>query len=54
MIIAIGGEPASGKTTIMKSIIKDYMPFKTFKYGLVRGIKNNKINIVGIYDKSLY
>ena len=54
MIIAIGGEPASGKTTIMKSIIKDYMPFKTFKYGLVRGIKNNKINIVGIYDKSLF
>ena len=53
-IIAIGGEPATGKTTIMKRIIKDYMPFKTFKYGLVRGMANDKLNIVGIYDKSLF
>tara|TARA_R100000773_G_C4195107_1_gene99571 strand:- start:315 stop:845 length:531 start_codon:yes stop_codon:yes gene_type:complete len=50
-IIAIGGEPATGKTTIMKEIIKDYMPFRKFKYGLVRGIANNKLNIVGVYDK---
>ena len=30
------------------------MPFKTFKYGLVRGMANDKLNIVGIYDKSLF
>tara|TARA_R100000329_G_scaffold35345_2_gene33220 strand:+ start:5084 stop:5599 length:516 start_codon:yes stop_codon:yes gene_type:complete len=54
MIIALGGEPATGKTTILKKIIKSYLPFKSFKYGLVRGIMNDKLNVVGIYDNSLF
>jgi len=55
-IIAIGGEPATGKTTLMKNIIKDLMPLKTFKYKLVRGLYNSKKNIyiIGIYDESLF
>lgn len=55
-IIAIGGEPASGKTTLIKDIIKDYMPLSTFKYKLVRGLQNKQKNIyfIGIYDSSTF
>jgi len=55
-VIAIGGVPATGKTTMMREIIKNYLPLKTFKYKLVRGLYNNKSNIyiIGIYDNSLF
>lgn len=53
-IIAIGGEPATGKTTLMKRIIKDNMPFKRIKYKLLRAIKNEEMCIVGIYDNSMF
>jgi len=56
MIIAIGGEPASGKTTLLKDIIKNYKPLSTFKFKLVRGLYNKKNNIyfIGIYDNSVF
>lgn len=55
-IIAIGGVPATGKSTLMKRIIKEYNPLKTFKYGLVRGLYNKERNIyfLGIYDDSVF
>lgn len=55
-IIAIGGVPATGKTTLMRKIIKYYMPLKTFKYKLVRGLynKNKNIYIIGIYNDELF
>jgi len=50
--LAIGGEPATGKTTLMKSIIKNMDGAKTFKYGLLAGMFNEKtsIAVMGIYD----
>ena len=55
-IIAIGGIPASGKTTLMRNIIKHYMPLKTFKYKLVQGLYNRQQNIyiIGIYTNELF
>tara|TARA_R100001460_G_scaffold29165_1_gene58102 strand:- start:351 stop:866 length:516 start_codon:yes stop_codon:yes gene_type:complete len=55
-IIAIGGVPASGKTTLMRQIIKRYMPLTTFKYKLVQGLYNKKHNlyIIGIYNNELF
>ena len=44
-IIAIGGEPASGKTTIMRKLIKKLLPFKTIRYGLVRALYNSERNL---------
>ena len=55
-VIAIGGEPATGKTTLMREIIKDLMPLNTFKYRLIRGLYDRKKNlyVIGIYDESLF
>jgi dephospho-CoA kinase len=55
-VIAIGGVPATGKTSMMREIIKHHMPLTTFKYKLVRGLYNRKTNvyIIGIYDNSLF
>lgn len=55
-IIALGGEPASGKSTLMKRIIKAYLPLKTFNYRLVRGLYSSKHNtyFIGIYDNSVF
>jgi adenylate kinase len=55
-IIAVGGVPATGKTTLMRKVIKSLLPLKTFKYGLIRGLynKDKKVYIIGIYDNSLF
>ena len=55
-VIAIGGVPASGKTTLMRKIIKKYNPFVGFKFGLVRGLYSDKykLYVIGIYNKSLF
>ena len=55
-IIAIGGEPATGKTTLMRRIIKHYGKFNTFKSGLVQGMynKEKQLYIIGVYDSSLF
>ena len=52
-IIAIGGEPASGKTTLMKSILKNFS-LKKFKYGFVRGYYNDNIYFIGIYNNDVF
>jgi dephospho-CoA kinase len=55
-ILAIGGKPATGKTTIIKEIIKAFKPYVKFKFGLVRGMYFDKqqLYIIGIYDKSVF
>tara|TARA_R100000655_G_scaffold7920_5_gene21128 strand:+ start:2669 stop:3241 length:573 start_codon:yes stop_codon:yes gene_type:complete len=52
-VTAIGGEPATGKSYIVKKIISENNLSDTFMWGkLVRGIKNDKISVLGIYGDS--
>ena len=54
-IIAIGGVPAVGKTTLIKKIKENYTT-KPFKYGLVRGEydKVKGVYFIGVYDGSTF
>ena len=49
--IAIGGVPATGKTTLVKTILNVMKPKSMFKYGLLRGYLANDCSILGIYKK---
>lgn len=58
-IIAIGGEPATGKTSLMRGVIARLggdNAFKFFQFGLVRGMWNEKekVLILGIYDEKTF
>ena len=55
-IIAIGGEPATGKTSLMRGVLKNFTDLKKFKYKLVRGYYSPEQNvyIIGIYNKELF
>ena len=50
--VAIGGVPATGKTTLVK-MIYDKMPKINFEYGLVKGHydKENNIALLGLYNQ---
>lgn len=48
--VAIGGVPATGKTTLMKNIINILQPKKKFKFGLLRGYMQENISILGVYE----
>jgi len=48
--VAIGGVPATGKTTLMKNIISILKPKKKFKFGLLRGYMQENISILGVYE----
>jgi len=50
-IIAIGGEPGTGKSTLVKSLIDQYgyESFRQFTYGLLRGISRDNLIILGVY-----
>ena len=50
-IVAIGGVPCTGKTTLLKTILDKVDPKKTFKFGLVRGYLKDNVAILGIYNK---
>lgn len=50
--VAIGGVPASGKTTLMRCILSELQPKSKFKYGLLRGYMKKDISILGIYHKN--
>jgi deoxyadenosine/deoxycytidine kinase len=54
-IIAIGGEPASGKTTLVRKLMEGYN-LTPFKYGLVRGLYDKEENIyfIGVFDGSTF
>jgi|TARA_R110001592_G_scaffold28662_1_gene104865 deoxyadenosine/deoxycytidine kinase len=49
--LAIGGVPATGKTTLMKMIINQIKPKQSFKFGLLRGYIKDNTAILGIYKK---
>lgn len=59
-LIALGGEPATGKTTIMRGIIAALTArganWHEFKYELVRGIycPRHRVLILGIYDDQTF
>ena len=56
-LIGIGGEPTTGKTTLMRSLMAA-LPgkWRDFSYGLLRGHWNDqaKVVILGIYDDSTF
>ena len=53
--IAIGGVPATGKTTLMKKILTKFT-YQNFKFGLLRGhfIKEKNLVIMGIYNNDIF
>ena len=53
--IAIGGVPATGKTTLMKKILTK-STYQNFKFGLLRGhfIKDKNLVIMGIYNNDIF
>jgi dephospho-CoA kinase len=56
VVIALGGEPASGKTTLLKRIRKNFPNLTQFKSGLVRGeyCPYNKVYFVGVFDDTMF
>ena len=52
--IAIGGIPATGKTTLVRSLMHYIKPENKFKYGLLRGYvkQKNNISVLGIYEQN--
>jgi broad-specificity NMP kinase len=51
-VIAIGGNPGSGKSTLMKRVIEFYTPEKKYNdFKLVPYLQNNNIYILGKYDE---
>lgn len=49
--LALGGQPATGKTTLMKSLLARLEPHANFRYGLLRGSLCKKCAILGVYEK---
>ncbi len=47
--VAVGGVPATGKTTLMRKIIRLLKPKHELAFGLVRGMLINDIAILGVY-----
>jgi uridine kinase len=56
VVIALGGEPASGKTTLLKRIRKNYPNLVEFKDGLVRGeyCPKSLVYFVGVFDDTMF
>ena len=53
-LIAIGGQPAVGKTTLVKKFFTEYKTWKSFKYKKLYGHYNEELNLIilGKYSKS--
>jgi hypothetical protein len=56
VVIALGGEPASGKTTLLKRIRKNFSNMVEFKDGLVRGEYCPIYNVyfIGVFDDTMF
>lgn len=55
-IIAIGGVPASGKTTLMRKLMQELGSWQPYEHRLIKGHYNLEKNIyvVGIYNNDLF
>jgi len=54
-ITLIGGEPCTGKSFLVRKIKKEHSVSKQFEYKkLLKGYRNNKIEIIGIYNDELF
>ena len=53
-LIAIGGQPAVGKTTLVKKFFTEYKTWKSFKYKKLYGHYNEELNLIilGKYSKN--
>lgn len=51
-IFAIGGEPATGKSTLVKSILAELEPSHAFSFGRMKGhvVKSMNLWILGVYN----
>ena len=50
-VIMIGGEPAVGKTSIMREVRRSYPERLNFKYGLLRGeVFDKDLYFIGVFD----
>ena len=57
--VGIGGEPATGKTTLMRRVLRKLEDThghggKGFRDGLLRGIRFNLTYVLGIYDEGTF
>lgn len=54
-VIAIGGEPGTGKTKLIKDIMNDFT-LTPFSYGYVKGLYDEykKVYFIGVYDGSIF
>lgn len=54
-VIYVAGVPASGKSTLFKRLRKKYFDAATeFKFGRVRGIRQGQLQMLGVFDGSLF
>ncbi len=55
-VLGLGGEPASGKTSLFKMLLNCLGRNEDFKFGLVRGytFKSTKVIVLGIYNATLF
>lgn len=51
-LIALGGEPATGKTSLMRAFLGARASWKPFQYGLLRGSRAGNVFVLGLYDPS--
>lgn len=56
LVIGIGGEPASGKSTVVESFFKDIDDWKGFKYKTMKGYysKTHNLYLLGVYNGALF
>jgi len=54
-VIGLGGEPATGKTTIIKKL-REFFNLTPFSYGQVKGVydKEKKVYFIGVFDGSTF
>lgn len=53
-VIGIGGLPATGKTTLMRSILKELVPGMPIKFRLIRATLHSHEIVLGIYDNRTF
>lgn len=49
-VVGIGGEPATGKTTLVREIMGRFPGWTRFKSGLLRGHVSGSVHVLGVYE----